>query len=137
MLEKHMRKTVVALLKKRHAIAVENGMTHPGTPDVRCTLGWAEMKTVDAWPARPDTVVRLNHELTPQQRIFAIKELAAGGVSLVIVTVGDNEWLVFNGGVAAEHLERVNRETLCRLALRHWQRIPTTEELEGCFLQRT
>jgi len=129
-----MRKTLVQLLKRHHAISVENGMTHPGTPDLNCTLGWAELKATEYWPVRPDTVVRMDHELTPQQRIWHTLRRKAGGVSLVIITVA-GEWLVFDGAVAAEHLEKVTRAKLYELAIAAWTRTPTTEELERCFRQ--
>jgi hypothetical protein len=127
-----MRQVVVGLLKRRHAISVENGMTHPGTPDVNCTLGWAELKATENWPARPDTIVRLDHDMTPQQRVWHVRHRAAGGVSLVVLTIA-NEWLVFRGDVAAQHLGRVTREKLYEVAMAKWPRTPTTEELELCF----
>ena len=127
-----MRQVLVKLLRRRHAISVENGMTHPGTPDLACTLGWAELKATEHWPVRPDTVVRMDHEFTPQQRIWHLRHRKAGGASLVIITVA-NDWLVFDGAVAAEHLEKVNQKRLRELAMFVCPRTPTTEEIERCF----
>lgn len=132
MLEKHMRKKVVELLKPFHAISVENGLTNPGTPDVNCALGWAELKATEHWPVNPDTPVKLDHDLTPQQRIWHVRRRKARGVSLVIITVG-GDWLVLDGAVAAEHLGKVTRQRLYELAIAAWPRTPTTEELEQCF----
>lgn len=127
-----MRKRVVELLRPFHAISVENGMTHPGTPDVNCSLGWVELKATEHWPAREDTVVKLDHDFTPQQRIWHLKRRKAHGVSLVIITVA-GDWLVFDGAVAAEHLGKVTKTRLYELAIAAWPQIPTTEELERCF----
>jgi hypothetical protein len=131
-LEKNLRKVVVRLLKHRHAISVENGMTHPGTPDVACALGWIELKATERWPVRPDSIVRLDHDMTPQQRIWHMRHRRAGGKSLVVVVVSGT-WLVFDGQVAAEHLGNVHREALEAVALVKWDRTPKSEELERCF----
>ena len=67
MSERRMRKNVCDWLKDYDAFAVENP-ANPGTPDVSYVEGWIELKQLDAWPAREDTPVRIEH-YTPQQRI--------------------------------------------------------------------
>lgn len=136
MIERNMRRTVVKLLKPLHAISVENGLTHPGTPDVNCTLGWLELKAQNQWPARETTAVRLDHDLTPQQRLWLTKRKRAGGACWVLLTV-DRTWLLLDGAVAAEHLGHVNRVDLESLAIRTWKGTPKGAELIECLQQTT
>lgn len=127
-----MRQVVVKLLKPLHAISVENGLTHPGTPDINCTLGWIECKATEHWPVNPETIVRLDHDLTPQQRVFAVRRRRAGGACWVLLTIS-GEWLLFDGAVAAEHLGRATRDQLYRFATSTWQKTPTREDLIRCL----
>jgi hypothetical protein len=129
-----MRKAVVQMLRPLHAISVENGMCHPGTPDINCILGWIECKATNNWPAKPDTVVRLDHEFTPQQRIFATKRRKAGGGCWLLLTV-DRDWMLFHGDEAAEWIGTKTREQLIKLALRVWTQKPTGEELICSLIQ--
>lgn len=129
MIERDMRQKLVALLKKdTHAIAVENGGCHPGTPDINCSLGWIECKATNEWPARSSTPVRLDHPITPGQRIFMHKRARVNGRAWVMLNIS-GEWLLFDGIIAAEYLGKATRAELYELALRCWKRTPTTEEL--------
>lgn len=128
MLERDMRKQLVKLLRPLGAFAVENGCTHPGTPDVAMATGWIECKATNQWPARETTPVRLDHDLTRQQRIWLLKWERVNGRAWVMLNVA-GEWLLLEGPSAAEHLGKVTREALCSLAVRHWDRLPKTKEL--------
>jgi len=127
-----MRQKLVALLKPLHAIAVENGGCHPGTPDINCTLGWIECKATNQWPARSCTPVRLDHPITPGQRIFMHKRARVNGKVWVMLNI-DGAWLLFRGIVAAEHVGKATRDQLYEIAERTWDRTPTTEELIECL----
>lgn len=97
-LERDMRKRVVAALRPLHAVSVENG-AGAGTPDVNCVLGWLELKSIDGWPARPETPVRVPH-FTPEQRLWLIKRCEAGGAAWLLLKVG-RDWLLLWGETAA------------------------------------
>lgn len=99
MSERRMRKNVCDWLKDYDAFAVENP-ANPGTPDVSYVEGWIELKQLDAWPAREDTPVRIEH-YTPQQRIRARKRWKKGGNCFWLLQVR-NDWLLLDGNVAAE-----------------------------------
>lgn len=127
-----MRGDLVALLKPLHAIAVENGGCHPGTPDINCAAGWIECKATNQWPARADTPVRLDHPITPGQRIFMHKRARVNGNVWVMLNIR-GEWMLFGGIIAAEHVGKATREQLYELAIRTWKRTPTTAELIECL----
>lgn len=128
MIESAMRKKLVELLKPLHAVSVENGQCHPGTPDVWYAEGGIECKATEYWPARPNTPVVLDHPVTPQQKIFAIKRHKAGGKVFFMLTIA-GEWLLFDGPTGAARLGTATRQELYDLSLMHWRRTPTTEEL--------
>lgn len=126
-----MRKTIVRLLKPLHAVSVENGMTHPGTPDVSYAGGWIELKAMEHWPVRPTTPLRVPH-FTPQQRIWLMRRYRAGGRVFLLLTVG-NDWLLFKGSVAAMHLGYNPKSTLYDWAMATWSGTPPQEELLKCL----
>lgn len=136
MIERDMRKQLVKLLRPLGAFAVENGGAHPGTPDIAYVGGWIECKATEQWPARPDTPVKLDHDLTKQQRIWLMKWHRVNGVAFVMLNI-DREWLLFQGMVAAGILggsEGGTRQELYEAALAKWIRVtPRTEELLLCL----
>lgn len=113
MSEQNMRGRVVRALRPLHGIAVENPAL-PGTPDVNYVEGWIELKWLREWPINEETIVRFEH-FTPQQRVWHIKRRMAGGVSWVLVQC-KKEWLLFDGAVAAMHLNQCPRASLYEVA---------------------
>lgn len=127
-----MRKTVVRLLKPLHAVSVENGMTHPGTPDVSYAGGWIENKAMEHWPVKPETPLRVDH-FTPQQRIFLIRRRKAGGRAFLLLTV-ERDWLLFDGDTAARFLGTSTKAELLPMALATWiGKTPPAAELIACL----
>lgn len=120
MAEHDMRQRVVRALAGLHAFPVENPV-HPGTPDIALNGAWIECKWMREWPARPDTIVKLDHELNTAQRLWHKTHHRLGGRSYVLLQVR-HEWLLFGGLDAALHLERDWTREHCSLAaLRHWR----------------
>lgn len=91
--ERDMRHRVIRALKPLHAIPVEN-LVGPGTPDVNFIGGWLELKSLDGWPARPETPVKIDC-LTPQQRVWLWQRSQAGGHAFLLLKVG-NDWLIYH-----------------------------------------
>jgi hypothetical protein len=66
-----------------HFERVENRVNE-GTPDVNYCFhgargeGWLELKDIESWPARPDTIVHIEH-VTEVQRAWWRARRAAGG----------------------------------------------------------
>ncbi len=131
MLERDMRSQLVKLLRPLGAFAVENGGAHPGTPDIAYVGGWIECKATEQWPVRADTPVRLDHDLTKQQRIWLLRWHRVNGRAFVMLNI-DGKWLLFSGFVAVCILggkEAGTQQELYKHALAIWDRTPKTEEL--------
>lgn len=93
---------------KLDPVRVENPI-HPGTPDVNLATGaWIELKSVDRWPARAETPLRIGH-FTPQQRVFLYRRWkhAPGTTFLLMEVRAARQWLLFDGNVAAKVVGRV------------------------------
>lgn len=131
-LENDIRGQLVKLLRSYSAYAVENGHCHPGTPDISFVPGHIECKATNQWPARPETPVKLDHPVTPQQKIFCMKWTKAGGRMWFMLHIA-GEWLLFDGPVGAAHLGVATRQQLYDVALRAWTRKPKPEELVSVF----
>lgn len=117
-------------MKALDPIRVENSVL-AGTPDVNFIGGWMELKWSKEWPKREDSIVPLDH-FTPQQRVFALRRWRAGGVSLVMWTVG-GVWMLFDGQTAAKILGKVPRVDLEAQALRVWK--PLDDEALVSYLR--
>lgn len=109
-----MRQRLVQSLRSLHAVSVENPVG-PGTPDINYVGGWVECKWLRSWPKQAKTPVRLDHELTTQQRVWLRRRFTCGGVAWVILQCG-REWLIFQGQVAADILGTSTREELYSFA---------------------
>lgn len=126
MSEYNLRGWFVAALRPLDAVAVENPAC-PGTPDVNCVLGWIELKHVPAAPARAGTPVRVDH-YTQQQRLWARRRAAAGGMCLMYLQVG-NEHFLLDGVTAAFNIGEATMGDLKGLALKTWTGNPKPEDL--------
>lgn len=111
----------VLLAAKLDPVRVENPI-HPGTPDVNlCTGAWIELKCIAGWPARDTTKVRISH-YTPQQRVFLYRrwKFAPGSTFLLLEVCAEQQWLLFDGDVAAKVVGRepaVRHRTSARAVL--------------------
>ena len=89
-------------------VRVENPI-HPGTPDVNlCDGKWIELKSVEGWPARENTIFRIAH-YSPQQRVFLYQRWkhAPGSTFLLLEVRAVRQLLLFDGDVAAKIVGRV------------------------------
>ena len=120
---------VKPLLVGLHPVRIENSVAM-GTPDVNCSLGWIELKQVEAKdiPKRPTTILGLDH-YTPEQRIFQLKRSRAGGPCWLLLKL-DSEWLLFSSKVAAERLGKMTTDETREAATRRWATTPSKEEFQ-------
>jgi hypothetical protein len=114
-----LRQSVVEALEPLGAIAVENPVL-PGTPDVNYVEGWIELKCIERWPARHQTIVRVDH-FTPQQRVFHVRRTRAGGETwLLLEACEDRDYLLLQGATAAKMIGRATRRELTLAATATW-----------------
>ena len=88
---------------KLDPVRVENPI-HPGTPDVNlCDGRWIELKCIPAWPERATNIVQIRH-YTPQQRVWLYRrwKFAPGSTFLLLQVRAVQQWLLFDGNVAAK-----------------------------------
>jgi len=128
MAESDMRQRLVKDLKVLDAISVENRVG-PGTPDINYIHGWIECKWLRSWPKQAGTVVRLDHPLEQEQKVWACKRIRRGGNSWVMLQANRSEWFLWAGDVAAEVLGVSTRAQLVSSALLYWSNGLRTEEL--------
>ena len=126
MSEQHMRQRVIKALKPLDAWSVENPC-RPGTPDVNYIEGWIELKWKSDWPSRPGTPVRLPH-FTPQQKLHLARRWLKGGNAYLLLQVAQ-DWLLFDGKTAAEHVGQENRAALESVAQVVWHSPNLAEDL--------
>lgn len=127
-----MRRRVLDALRTLHAFAVENSAL-PGTPDVNYVEGWIELKQLPKWPkVGEDRNILLPH-FTPQQRLFMLQRHRHHGKVWLMLKVGRDEWFLFRGKVAAEHVGRCTRAQLIEHAARHWPKGLNEQELIACL----
>jgi hypothetical protein len=126
--EFRLRRLVVNRLKEQRQdpISVENP-AYPGTPDVNYVGGWIELKSLDKWPKRKSTIVKIHH-FKNEQRIWLRRRQKKGGRVHLLLSVG-KEWLLFRGAVAADHVGLVDREKLQAFAVASWPAAPKSIEL--------
>jgi hypothetical protein len=92
---------------KLDPVRVENPIP-PGTPDVNlCDGRWIELKCIAAWPARAMSTVQIRH-YTPQQRVWLYRrwKYAPGSTFLLLEVRSVQQWLLFDGNVAAKVVGR-------------------------------
>lgn len=126
------RARIIKALKPLHAISVENSVG-PGTPDVNYIEGWIELKWMRSWPARPNTLVKIPH-YNKEQRLFAVNRRRRGGTCWLLLQVRD-QWLLFDGAVAAVVINRATAKQLHDAAHRVWPQGLDEKELLECVSQ--
>lgn len=127
-----MKPRVIKALKKLDAVSVENSVG-AGTPDVNYIEGWIELKWLRCWPARENTIVKIEH-YKPAQKIFAVRRRKKGGQCWLLLLVR-GQWLLFDGAVAALKINKATARELFECAHRVWPDGLIDEELRECISQ--
>ncbi|QYW02153.1 hypothetical protein CPT_Sonora_050 [Stenotrophomonas phage Sonora] len=118
------------LLRGLDPVRIESPIS-PGIPDVNWTCGWIELKYAPRWPPRGGPL-RIDH-FTTEQRGWLTKRRHSGGNAKLLLKVGESEWLLFDGTVAAVFLGKEPKDRLYELSLARWTRKPKLKELQECL----
>lgn len=99
MAESTMRNALLSAFKQREVDAcAHEDLVTVGIPDVSygaCNIsGWIELKSMDAWPKRATTKVKIKH-FTPEQKRWMLKRGIASGYVWLLLRV-DQEWLLLD-----------------------------------------
>ena len=137
--ESSLRAAVLEKLAPLHAVPIESPL-EPGTPDVNCSAGWLELKSLREWPKRESSVVVPPH-FEPEQRFFLRHRCTAGGNAWLLLRVG-REWCLLWGSHAAEalgiSLTRLELQSEWAVAgrqlRRYWPKAPNSNELMKALL---
>lgn len=126
--ESRMRQRVRLALRGLDPISIENPV-HPGTPDLNYVEGFVELKVAEKWPERTTTILRIPH-FTPQQRVWLMRRVRAGGRAFLLLRV-DGDWFLFRGDRAAEIVGRGTRAELEAAAIGRWETSLNDEQLRA------
>lgn len=118
------------LIASLDPVRIESPITS-GIPDVNYKEGWVELKYADRWPPRKGPL-RVDH-FTKEQRAFLVRRRRAGGRAFLLLKVGRDEWLLFDGLLAAAYLGKSTREELYQITVARWTRRPKPEEICRCL----
>lgn len=113
-----MWKRVRRAISDLDPVRIENRV-EKGTPDVWYIEGAIELKWQRRIPKRGG-ILKLDHDMTLEQRIWAIRRNRAGGKCFLLLKIG-SEWLILHGYTAAEFLGKVTLEILREKAIKVWQ----------------
>lgn len=123
-----------------HAVPIESPL-ESGVPDVNFLSGWIELKHLETWPVREDTIVQPRH-FTPEQRLWLTKRCTAGGSAWLLLRVR-REWCLVWGAAAAECLGVSWRRSDIVAAggrptgpIYHWPTPPESKDLIRQLLHR-
>jgi len=135
MSEAALSRNVMKLLRPLDAQRIENSCGR-GVPDVNYIGGWLELKQQNNWPKRPTTKVRLDHDLTKEQRIWIRRREKKGGTVYVLLQVS-RDYLLLSGGVAATIIGESTEAELRAAALHVWDAKALKENLLTCLQPAT
>lgn len=121
---------VLHAIRKLDPVPVDNPR-RPGTPDINFIGGWVELKYLEDFPKRATTCVKFP-KFYPQQRVWLVKRSLAGGKCFVFTQI-KFMYVLYEGGYAAQHFDRMTKDELLKNALKVWDYFPEME-LPECFL---
>jgi hypothetical protein len=121
MSESDLSKKVINALYPLDPMPVDNPR-RPGTPDINFVEGWMELKYMPEWPRKASTLVKFP-KFSTQQRVWLVKRSVRQGNCFVFLQV-KNLYLLFEGGFAGQHFDRMTKDEMIKNALYVWDYFP-------------
>ena len=122
--EQDLSHKVIKALYPIDPIPVDNPKK-PGTPDINYVEGWVELKYLKEWPKRASTLVKFP-KFKPQQRVWLVKRSVRNGNCFMLLQV-KHMYLLFEGGFAGQHFDRMTKDEMIKNALHVWDYFPGAE----------
>ena len=94
--------------------------------------GWVELKWLEAWPKREDTIVRIPH-YTKEQKYFLLTRGRAGGRCWLLLRVGKQHLLFDHEG--AQKVGTVNHAHTAALSFTAWPGFIEFEQLTRILIR--
>lgn len=118
---------------------IESGGTSRGVPDVAFSSnglhGWIELKYISGWPTRPSTQVKIP-SLSAYQKLWLDDHYAYGGSTYLLLRVGLNEFLLFEGDQVA-NLGSLTRNDMIQQSKGYWKPSINAKELWKIIAKNT
>ncbi len=112
-------------------VRIEN-RCEKGTPDVWYVEGAIELKWQRKAPKRGG-ILKLDHDMTLEQRTWAIRRHHAGGRVWVLLKVSQ-DWILLRGDIAAEYIGFTTLEELKEKARAVWTKKLNDKELREILM---
>lgn len=127
-----MNSRVAKMMRGTHYKRIEN-MIEAGTPDTDWSTGQAELKTIEKWDKKADTIFKIA-DFSGDQRRWLKRRCKYGGRAFLLLHC-QGDWLLFWGTDAALHVGiDCTKEMLIDLALIYSEGTLNEEEFRQCLL---
>ncbi len=132
--ENALKKYLVKIMGTRWHVQSHEDRYSEGIPDLSFGVvganGWIELKQVEKWPVRANTVVKPK-KFTPAQANWLLRRGKKAGFCYVLVKVAQHDFFLFHFMGARALREGRTKEWYLANNLKHWSRNIDPAELAG------
>lgn len=132
-LENRLKQYLVGVMGSRWDVQSHEDRFSLGIPDlsygIGCVNGWIELKQIDKWPVKEETLVKPK-KFTPQQVSWLKKRNKKGGHCFVFIRVNRIEYFLFRADIARELRKGIPRKDYFCHCIAHWTKSVNPDELK-------